>query len=183
MPPGDDDDDDDVPPGDDDDDDDMGEADVPADNPYCTPVSGYEEQWRQFELDVLDIVNEVRATGYNCGSAGNFGPAGPLVMQPNLRCAARAHSKDMNDRSFFDHTNPSGEGPGERVDKAGYTNYFTWGENIAGGSPDAAGTMDQWLGSSGHCANIMNPNFTQIGVGYYPGGQWGTLWTQVFGAQ
>jgi uncharacterized protein YkwD len=41
--------------------------------------------------------------------------------------------------------------------------------------------MDQWMGSDGHCANIMNPSFTEIGVGYYPGGQWGHLWTQNFG--
>lgn len=157
------------------------DAEVPSDIPYCTEVAGWDPSWSQFEAEVLQLVNEFRATGYNCGSAGSFGPAGPLTMQPNLRCAARIHSKDMDERSFFDHTNPSGESPFDRMGLAGYS-YFTAGENIAGGSPDAAGTMDQWMNSDGHCSNIMNPDFTEIGVGYYPGGQWGTLWTQAFGA-
>lgn len=150
------------------------------DNAYCTDVAGWDPAWSQLEQQVLDLVNQYRASGYNCGSGGNFGPAGPLTMQPNLRCAARVHSKDMDERNFFDHTNPSGESPFDRMGMAGYS-FSTAGENIAGGSPDAAGTMDQWMNSSGHCANIMNPSFTEIGVGYHPGGNWGTLWTQAFG--
>jgi uncharacterized protein YkwD len=157
--------------------------DVPNGVPYCGPAATWDAAWKQKEEDILAIVNQVRAQGANCGSEGNFGPAGPLTMDPNLRCAARMHSKDMNDRDFFDHTNPDGESPWDRMDKAGYGNYSNAGENIAAGSPDAAGTMDQWMGSDGHCANIMNPDFEHIGVGYHPGGQWGHLWTQVFGAK
>lgn len=156
-------------------------VDVP-DNAYCEEVATWDPSFAQLELDVLAIVNQVRAQGANCGSEGSFGAAPPLTMHPALRCAARKHSKDMNDRMFFDHTNPSGESPWDRMEQAGYS-YSAAGENIAGGSPDAAGTMDQWMNSDGHCANIMNPNFAEIGVGYYPGGEWGTLWTQAFGAQ
>jgi len=156
-------------------------ADVP-DNPYCAEVADWEPAWVQLELDILEQVNEVRAAGANCGSEGSFGPAPPLTMNLALRCAARKHSKDMNDRSFFDHTNPSGESPWDRMGMAGYS-YSSAGENIAGGSPNAAGTMDQWMNSDGHCSNIMSPDFEEIGVGYYPGGQWGHLWTQAFGAQ
>ncbi|WAS92757.1 CAP domain-containing protein [Nannocystis punicea] len=157
--------------------------DVPDGVPYCEPAKGWDPAWKQLEEDVLALVNQRRAEGANCGAQGNFGPAGPLTMDPALRCAARMHSKDMNDRNFFDHTNPDGEPPWDRMGKAGYGNYSNAGENIAGGSPDAAGTMDQWMNSDGHCANIMNPAFEHIGVGYYPGGQWGHLWTQVFGAK
>jgi uncharacterized protein YkwD len=117
--------------------------------------------------------------GANCGGE-NFGPAEPLVMEPSLQCAARMHSLDMDERNFFAHDNPSGEGPSQRMDDAGYDGR-TWGENIAGGSSDAEGTMDQWMDSPGHCSNIMNPSFSQIGVGYHPGGDWGHLWTQTFG--
>jgi uncharacterized protein YkwD len=159
------------------------DPDVPDGVPYCEPAKGWDPAWKQLEADILAQVNQVRAQGANCGAQGNFGPAGPLTMDPALRCAARMHSKDMNDRDFFDHTNPDGEPPWDRMGKAGYGNYSNAGENIAGGSPDAAGTMDQWMNSDGHCANIMNPDFEHIGVGYYPGGQWGHLWTQVFGAK
>jgi uncharacterized protein YkwD len=157
--------------------------DVPDGVPYCEPAKSWDPAWKQLEEDILAAVNQVRAQGANCGAQGDFGPAGPLTMDPALRCAARMHSKDMNDRDFFDHTNPDGEPPWDRMGKAGYGNYSNAGENIAGGSPDAAGTMDQWMNSDGHCANIMNPDFEHIGVGYYPGGQWGHLWTQVFGAK
>jgi uncharacterized protein YkwD len=150
------------------------------DNAYCQEVQNWNASWSALEEDVLDLVNQYRAQGANCGAYGSFGPTHALTMEPHLRCAARKHSKDMNDRNFFDHTNPDGESPFDRMQKAGY-NMMTGGENIAGGSPDAQGTMQQWMGSDGHCANIMSPDYTEIGVGYYPGGQWGHLWTQCFG--
>jgi uncharacterized protein YkwD len=150
-------------------------------NAYCEITQGWDPGWSALETDVLDLVNQYRAQGANCGSQGQKAPAPPLSMQANLRCAARVHSEDMDARSFFDHVNPSGEEPWDRFDRAGYTGWNAAGENIAAGSPDAAGTMAQWMGSDGHCANIMNPDFTEIGVGYYPGGQYGHLWTQTFG--
>lgn len=154
-------------------------SDEIPDNAYCSEVANYDPQWSQLELDVLELVNQYRASGYDCGAGGSFGPAGPMTMDPALRCAARVHSKDMDTRNFFDHTNPSGESPWDRMAAAGAT-FGGAAENIAGGSPGAAGTMDQWMNSSGHCANIMNPDLNRIGVGYHPGGQWGTLWTQTF---
>lgn len=157
--------------------------DVPDGVPYCVPAAMWDPGWKQLEEDILAQVNQVRAQGASCGSEGAFGPAGPLTMEPALRCAARMHSKDMSDRDFFSHTNPDNESPWDRMDKAGYGNYSNAGENIAAGSPDAAGTMEQWMTSDGHCANIMNPSFKHIGVGYHTGGQWGHLWTQVFGAK
>lgn len=157
-------------------------VDVP-DNGYCGGVGNWDPAWAQLELDVLALVNQVRAQGVDCHSKGVFAATGPLKMDPSLRCAARKHSADMAARDFFDHTNPDGELPWDRMGKAGYGGYSNAGENIAAGSPDAQGTMDQWLGSDGHCANIMSPNFQDIGVGYSPGGQYGHLWTQVFGAK
>ena len=157
-------------------------VDVP-DNAYCVAVGAWDPAWAQLELDVLALVNQVRATGVDCHSKGVFAATGPLKMDPALRCAARKHSADMAARNFFDHTNPDGELPWDRMGKAGYGGYTNAGENIAAGSPDAQGTMDQWLGSDGHCANIMSPSFQDIGVGYSTGGQYGHLWTQVFGAK
>ncbi len=154
-------------------------SDEVPDNEYCGPVAAWDGQWLSLEDQILAIVNEVRAEGADCGSEGTFGPAGPMTMAPALRCAARVHSKDMADRGFFDHTNPSGESPWDRMGRAGYA-YMTAGENIAAGNPTAAATMEQWMNSDGHCSNIMSPGFTEIGVGYYPGGQYGHLWTQVF---
>lgn len=157
-------------------------VDVP-DNAYCAPVGAWDPAWAQLELDVLTLVNQVRAQGADCHGKGMFGPTGPLKMDPALRCAARKHSADMAARNFFDHVNPDGESPWDRMAQAGYGDYTNAGENIAAGSADAQGTMNQWMGSDGHCANIMSPDFTDMGVGYSPGGQYGHLWTQDFGAK
>lgn len=160
-----------------------GDGDEIPGNAYCQSVQAWDPNWAAMESEILQIVNQHRAQGANCGSQGNFGATSPLRMQGNLRCAARKHSQDMAARNFFDHTNPDGEGPQPRIEKAGYSGWMGWGENIAGGSPTAAGAMEGWMQSDGHCANIMSPDFTEIGVGYSTGGQWGHLWTQVFGVR
>lgn len=146
---------------------------------YCDGARDWDPQWSEFEEQVLALVNEHRSVGADCRTAGMFKPSAPLAMEPALRCAARLHSADMDARDFFAHDNPSGESPFVRMEQAGYT-YSTAGENIAAGSPDAAGTMAQWMSSDGHCSNIMNPTFEHVGVGYHPGGEHDHLWTQTF---
>jgi uncharacterized protein YkwD len=150
-------------------------------NPYCDPVSNWNPDWIAAELEVLELVNQARAQGGNCGTGGNFAPSGPLTWHPALTCAARVHSKDMNDSNFFDHTNLQGNGPGWRLAQAGY-NGGGWGENIAAGYGDPVSVVQGWLDSDGHCANMLNPGFSQIGIGYVFGnGEWGHYWTQTFG--
>ncbi len=148
---------------------------------YCDPVSSWDASMTEFEEDVLLIVNEARQAGASCGGQ-SFGAADPLTMNPALRCAARVHSKDMADRGFFDHKNPDGQDPFVRMELAGYT-YVTAGENIAAGQMSPAEVMQSWMDSPGHCSNIMNPNFTEIGVGTFEdqGGPYRYLWTQTFG--
>jgi uncharacterized protein YkwD len=134
---------------------------------------------------VLLLVNERRAQGANCGVEGSFPPAAPLTMNPTLRCSSRLHSEDMFLRDYFSHTNPDGLDPFERMAAAGYSGG-TQGENIAYGQDSPLEVVEGWMGSDGHCANIMRSAFTEIGVGYYPGDQsnpWGSsdYWTQNFG--
>jgi uncharacterized protein YkwD len=155
-------------------------GDEVPDNAFCDPVSDWDPSWSTLESQILDIVNARRSEGANCGSMGSFGAAPPLTMNAALRCAARVHSKQMVDMSFFDHVSPSGEEPWDRMESAGYS-YAYAGENIAAGNPTADATMQQWMDSDGHCRNIMSTDFTEIGVGYYPGGGYGHMWTQAFG--
>jgi uncharacterized protein YkwD len=156
-----------------------GSDDVP-DSAYCQDAATWTQAWANLEQEILTIVNERRAAGANCGTQGNFGSAPPLTMNPALRCASRNHSKDMAVNNYFSHNNLQGQTPFQRMQLAGYS-YSAAGENIAAGNSTAAATMQQWMNSDGHCANIMNPNFQEIGVGYYPGGGYGHYWTQKFG--
>jgi len=159
-------------------DDTVTEDDVIPDNAYCDAVVSWPAANVEFEDEVLVLVNERRAVGADCGSGGTFGPADPLASAGDLRCAARNHSLDMATRGFFDHTNPDGDGPGERLEAAGFSG-FGWGENIAWGQRTPQQVVDGWMGSDGHCRNIMNPDFTEIGVGYHGA----NYWTQTFGSR
>lgn len=118
---------------------------------------------------VLELVNRERA-GAGCA---------PVRTDSKLQTAAQRHSVDMADRGFFDHVNPSGVGPGGRIEAAGYS-WSAYGENIARGQESAAAVMSAWMNSPGHRANILNCTFTQLGTGVHlgSGGPW---WTQKFG--
>lgn len=151
----------------------------PADPVTCAETEDWDPAFAQLEEDVLSAVNAERVSGASCGDE-RFKPTHPLVMDPALQCAARLHSRDMAERAFFSHDNPSNEDPWERIDAAGFKG-FAGGENIAAGRGSGQDTVDQWMESPGHCSNIMNPDFTLIGVGYYPGGEYQHLWTQTFG--
>jgi uncharacterized protein YkwD len=118
----------------------------------------------------------------------NYGkPA--LLWDAKLATAARAHSEDMAQNKFFDHTSYDGRTPGQRLNAIG---YYSWGENIAAtgyynlnSNPDAVGKalVDMWMGSSGHKANILGTsiNFNRIGVGVaYNSQYYGYLATQDF---
>jgi uncharacterized protein YkwD len=90
----------------------------------------------------------------------------------------------MAENNYFDHTGIDGSSPGDRISAAGY-NWKTYGENIAAGYSDAKTVMEGWLTSAGHCSNLMNTDFKDVGVGVVDGGSdtYGIYWTQNFGAQ
>jgi uncharacterized protein YkwD len=140
-------------------------------------------EYAALEQQILEETNRRRAAGASCGSRGTFGPAPPLTMHPQLTASARGHSKDMATRDFFSHNTPEGLTPSDRIKAAGYVGTTT-GENIAAGNATAAKTMEQWMNSEGHCANIMNPRYTHLGVGYFPNpsARLRHYWTQNFGA-
>jgi uncharacterized protein YkwD len=158
---------------------------VPATS-YCAEAANWDPAWSAWEEEVLVLVNERRAAGATCGTYGSFGPADPLTMVPELRCSARLHSMDMGMQGYFDHTALDGRDPFDRMADAGYSGG-TMGENIAKGQGSPAEVVDGWMGSDGHCRNIMDPGFTEIGIGYWEGPadnpffNGNRLWTQNFG--
>ena len=151
-------------------------------NAYCSSVAERADASVIFEREVLRLVNEVRAIGHICAS-GYKGPANPLTLDATLTCAARAHSQDMADSGFFNHTNLAGEGPGQRIRNAN-GQFRAWGENIAAGYNTPEWVVQGWLASPyGHCDAIMNPHYTYLGVGYAadPNSPYRHYWTQNFG--
>jgi uncharacterized protein YkwD len=140
---------------------------VPAPAPAAASASA-PSPGTNVEDEVLALVNAARA---DAGCA-------PLIVDPGLAAVAQAHSADMRDRNFFDHVNPDGLDPFERVKQAGETDSRA--ENIAHGQPTPAAVTAAWMDSSGHRANILDCELRTVGVGVAegPGGPW---WTQLFG--
>ncbi len=114
--------------------------------------------------EFLAAVNQARSVNQICGTTP-FSPAAPVSWSDNLAMAAYLHSEDMVLNNFFSHTGSDGSSAGQRISRQGYP-WRTYGENIAVGYPTVSSVIQGWLGSEGHCRNLMDPAFTEIGAGY-----------------
>ncbi|WP_236075698.1 CAP domain-containing protein [Streptomyces coffeae] len=105
----------------------------------------------------------------------------PLRFNKALQKAAQRHSADMEQRGFFDHVNPDGAEPEDRITAVGYE-WTASGENIASGQATPSAVMRTWMSSPGHRGNILDCDFQELGVGveFGAGGPW---WTQNFGSR
>ncbi len=104
-------------------------------------------------------------------------------MNANLRTAARGHSQDMATQNYFSHTSLDGRTFSQRIANSGYSGSGPLGENIGAGYGSPAAVVSGWMGSTGHCQNIMNASFRVVGVGYAYGAAstYGQYWTLNFG--
>lgn len=121
-----------------------------------------------YEQEVFDLVNQIREEN----------GLEPFVYNETLAETARAHSQDMIDRNFFDHTNPDGKSPFDRMRDNGLS-YSMAAENIAVGYPSPEAVVEGWMNSEGHRANILG-GCEELGVGLALGGSYGYYWTQCF---
>jgi uncharacterized YkwD family protein/spore coat assembly protein SafA len=103
----------------------------------------------------------------------------PLSVNWQLSRVARIKSQDMRDRRYFSHISPTYGSPFDMIQAFGIS-FHAAGENIAAGQTTAAAVMQSWMNSAGHRQNILNPNYSQIGVGYATGGSYRYYWTQMF---
>ena len=119
-----------------------------------------------FEQEVIRLVNEQRAK--NGLSA--------LTYDWEVARVARYKSQDMKDNGYFAHNSPVYGTPFQMIRNFGIS-FRSAGENIAKGYSTPQAVVNGWMNSSGHRANILNANYTHIGVGYVAGGNY---WTQMF---
>lgn len=102
-----------------------------------------------------------------------------LTLSSKLTSIANTKAKDMAVNKYFSHNSPTYGTPFEMLQKFG-VKYKSAGENIAAGQKTPAQVMDSWMNSSGHRANILSKNYTELGVGFYAGGSYDTYWVQLF---
>ncbi|MBV9695878.1 MAG: CAP domain-containing protein [Gammaproteobacteria bacterium] len=127
----------------------------------------------------LELINAARARGARCGRR-DFAPAPPLTLSLTLGSVARGHALDMARHDYFEHEDPAGRSPADRVRAAGYAERLV-GENIAYGPRTVADVVQGWLDSPGHCENIMDRRFAEMGLGYAAGAgaRRGLYWVQL----
>ena len=128
--------------------------------------SNTDNQIDAIEAKVVELTNAERAKK----------GLSPLQIDTQLMAAAREKSEDMKANQYFSHTSPTFGSPFDRLKALGIS-YQAAGENIAKGQKTAEEVVEAWMNSEGHRANILDANFTHIGVGYV---QDGSIWTQQF---
>lgn len=135
-------------------------------------------QWR-----LLQLINAVRAQGVDCGSAGVFPPAPPLIWNDLLAVAAQYHAADMATGDFFSHTGSDGSDVAVRAAATGY-DWLGVGENLAAGFADVDEAHAALIASPGHCANLMQAFYEEFGsaVAHNPAAKYRVYWAQVFAA-
>ena len=153
---------------------------------------------RDTQQKYLQAINKARSTRRSCGKAGSFSSAPALRWNDALYRAAYEHSNDMARSNTFSHKGSGGQfdwtatvqnynrGSNfkERIENNGYKQWKNIAENIEAGASTVEKSMQHWLNADAHCANIMNPDFTDVGMAhiYKKDSKWGHNWTQNFAA-
>ena len=134
-----------------------------------TPTTPTSSTLGAYEQQVVDLVNKERAA------------AGLSALTVNTKLAGMAEKKaeDLRDNNYFDHTSPVYGSPFEMMKQFGIS-YTAAGENIAKGQSTPDEVMNGWMNSPGHRANILDANYTQIGVGYVTDSNGTGYWVQEF---
>lgn len=143
---------------------------TPEDAPSVEDAPSEEESpsdEHAFVKQVVDLVNEERAKE----------GLSPLTIDTKVQAAALVRAKECE--QLFSHTRPDGSSFTTAL-KEQNVSYRSAGENIAWGQRSPKEVMNAWMNSSGHRANIMNPDFTTIGVGYYENAAGTGYWCQLF---
>lgn len=120
-----------------------------------------------FAEQVVELVNQERT------KAG----LSAVTLDQNIASAALVRAKEIE--TSFSHTRPNGSKFSTALTEQGVT-FKGAGENIAWGQKSPEAVMQAWMNSEGHRANILNKNFTKIGVGYYQNAAGRNFWTQLF---
>lgn len=128
--------------------------------------------YSQYANEVLNFVNAYRAA--------EGIPA--LVLDENLCNAANMRSIEMDYGNYFEHARKDGSSCFSVLGQCGITSFRTCGENIAAGQRSPSEVVESWYNSPGHKANMLNAEFTRMGLGYSNSGngEYGTYWTQLF---
>ena len=136
-------------------------AKTPAAKTNANTLSAAEQQ-------MLKLLNDARAQNN----------VAPLKVDMELTNVARIKAQDMIDNNYFSHNSPKYGNPFDMMKSFG-VKYILAGENIAG-NQSVDNAENSLMNSPGHRKNILNPEFTHIGIGIQKGGPYGNMFSQMF---
>ncbi|MBQ8590836.1 MAG: hypothetical protein IJ486_10345 [Firmicutes bacterium] len=157
----------------------------------------YQVQWLQYLMNCIDIPEmDIPGSGDNIGNSENVSAVAEqmlaqvnrerrsaglseLTLSRELSNVAEIKAEDMRDHGYFSHTSPTYGSPFEMMKQFGIS-YRKAGENIAKGQKTVSEVMNGWMKSSGHRENILNKDFTHMGVGYCTDRFGNGYWVQMF---
>ncbi len=158
----------------------------------------YEKATQTTKEEILNAINKARSVARDCHDGLGLVPAAPaLTWNDELYASAYEHSFDLATSNTFSHygsgtaSDVTGSNIGEqsyfidRIEANGYTDYKIIGENIAGGHTTIEAAVEAWIASPAHCTNLMNSEFTEVGVAVVvdESSDYGIYWTQSFGSK
>lgn len=132
---------------------------------------------------VLRRLNELRQQQVNCGDDLPRGEAPALRWSDSLASSSASYAGELADRDTLSHVDREGEPFDQRLRKLGYAFRYA-GENLAAGQRSLDEAISAWLGSPGHCANLMNERFSEVGLACArrAGSRYDTFWVVQLGA-
>jgi len=135
-----------------------------GDAPACRATALWTQDWGSREDDLLDAINDVRATGALCGDRTRD-PVPDLEVAPELRCAARRHAVDQSEGGTLSHTGNDGSSTLSRIDLAQYAGVPSH-ELLAGDFLDPQAVLEAWLASPTECEALLSSTAAEFGPGF-----------------
>lgn len=159
--------------------DEVREDDV-GDAPACRATALWSHDWGGREDDLLEAINDVRATGAMCGERTRD-PVPDLEVAPALRCAARRHAVDQSEGGTLSHDGNDGSSTLSRIDLAQYPGVPSH-ELLAGDFLDPEATLEAWLASPTECEALLSSTAAEFGPGFARSEDGGsTTWVLLIG--
>jgi len=128
-----------------------------AQAPQAVPPTVVAGENAAFVSRVADLINAARRQE-------GLEPVSPTAT---LAAAAQRQARALAEAGVVSHTAPDGSTVVGRVQAAGYRSWSALGEVVGAGFASPEAVVAQWLASPSHRAELLNPAFRQLGVGYY----------------
>lgn len=135
-----------------------------GDAPFCDAARRWPTEYAELEDELLEALDALRVRGGQCGDTKQEQTVS-IVMQPQLRCAARVHATFLAEQQALTHQGDDGTSTVERIGLSGYAG-FPEHELLAADFLDAEETLQAWLEDPPQCSALFDQSVEHVGIGH-----------------